>query len=467
MTRNSRSVAVAVTALVVLGVALTGCGSGSSKSGTNAKSITVWSLENQTDRFTKTQQIAKDFTAKTGISVSLQAVDENQLPQLIVQGAQAGKLPDVVGGASLATVQQLATQKLLDTTVAGNVVSDLKTDTFTPAALALTKSGDTQLAVPSDAWAQILVYRDDLLKKAGLQPPTTYDTLLKAAQTLTSGKQYGITLATDPADVFTEQTFESLALGNECQLVDKSGKVTLDSPQCVKTFDLYQQLSTKNSPKGTQTVDSTRASYFAGQSAMVIWSTFLLDEMAGLRNDALPTCPQCKSDKQFLSKNSGIIASIPGPDSKNGGAFGEIGSWAAISGKNADGSKQFIEYMLSDGYTGWLGLAPEGKFPVRQGDASDPKKYVNAWTKLPAGVDVKKPLSEVYPADTIKQMVTLTEHIDRWAIPQGQGNLLGAINAQLTISKVIAEMASSGEDGAAAAAQAQAAVVKVQSKLKK
>ena len=46
---------------------------------------------------------------------------------------------------------------------------------------------------------------------------------------------------------------------------------------------------------------------------MVVWSSFLLDEMAGLRNDALPTCPECKADPAFLAKNSGIVTAITGP----------------------------------------------------------------------------------------------------------------------------------------------------------
>ena len=296
MIKSMRSAIGAATALLTLGAVVTGCGSGDDSGGSSdaaaAKSITVWSLENQTDRFTKTQAIAKAFTAKTGITVDLQAVDENQLPQLITQGAQAGTLPDVIGGVPLATVRQLQQQKLLDTEVAGDVVNDLKAETFAPAALALTKDGDTQLAVPSDAWTQILVYRKDLFEAAGLAPPTTYESLQKAAQALTRAAQFGITLATDPADVFTSQTFESLALGNDCQLVDDQGAVTLNSPQCTDSFDLYSQLAAQSSPKGTQTVDSTRESYFAGQSAMVLWSTFLLDELAGLRNDALPTCPR-------------------------------------------------------------------------------------------------------------------------------------------------------------------------------
>ena len=78
---------------------------------------------------------------------------------------------------------------------------------------------------------------------------------------------------------------------------------------------------------GAQDVDTTRATYFAGKAAMVVWSSFLLDELAGLRNDALPTCPECKADPAFLAKNSGIVTAITGPNGQPA-QFGEITSWA-------------------------------------------------------------------------------------------------------------------------------------------
>ena len=58
---------------------------------------------------------------------------------------------------------------------------------------------------------------------------------------------------------------------------------------------------------GNQDADTTRATYFAGDAAMVIWSSFLLDELAGLRSDALPTCAQCKKDPMWLAQNTGIL----------------------------------------------------------------------------------------------------------------------------------------------------------------
>ena len=198
----------------------------------------------------------------------------------------------------------------------------------------------------------------------------------------------GFVGATTPGDAFTQQTFEHLALGNGCQMVDDAGEVTLESPQCVAAFQFYGDLIKSYSVSGTQDVDTVRASYFAGQSAMAIWSTFLLDELAGLRNDAKPSCPECKEDPTFLAENTGVVAAVAGPGRREPAQFGEVSSWAITATAKAEPSQKFVEYMLSDGYTDWIAIAPEGKFPVRVGHGGEPDRSTStpgrtsrsAWT---------------------------------------------------------------------------------------
>ncbi len=466
MKSRTTKIAAAIAATIAVS-AVAGCTAASpAPSGsTKGATITVWSLENQPDRVTTTQKIIDGFTQQTGIKVKLVAVDDSQVVQLTESAALSGRMPDVMGSISLAEARQFYSLKLLNTDAAAAVVKNLGESTFVKSALALDRAGSTQIAVPDSAWSQVLVYRKDLFAKAGLQPPTTYAAIEKAAQTLTTGSQYGITLATDPADVFSEQTFEALALANGCQLVNSSKTIELQSPACQTTWNLYANLAQKYSPKGTQTVDTTRASYFAGQSAMVSWSTYILDELGGLRNDALPSCPQCKTDPQWLAKNSGIVTAIQGPDGKTPSTLGAASSWLITKKANAAASQKFVEYMMSTGYLDWLGMAPEGKFPLRAGDASNPTKYSDGWKTLPTGVDTRKPLSSIYDAQTMAAIESVPNNIDTWAIPQGQGQLLGAVETQLTIPQVLGSLGAGTLTADAAAKAATDAVKLVQSKL--
>ena len=383
-TNRRRRVTAAAAFTIVLLASLAAC-SGDSEDSDDANSITVWIEEDLPDRVAATQGIVDDFTKKTGVKVTLVAVAEDQFNQILTSNAAAGKLPDVIGGLPLGQVRTLSANNLIDTDTVGSVIDGLDRKTFSDSALKLTADGDKQLAVPSESWVQLLVYRKDLFDKAGLETPATYDDVLAAAKALDSTGTAGFIGANVAGDAFTEQTFEEIGLGNGCQLVDDSGKVTFDSNECVAALDFYGQLQQNYSVAGAQDVDTTRAAYFAGKGAMLIWSSFILDEMAGLRKDALPTCPQCKSDPAFLAKNSGVVTAIQGPSGPGPATFGEITSWTIASDSATEPAEKFVNYMMTDGYQRWIAIAPEGKIPVRTGDKAGSTTYSDAWSKMDVG----------------------------------------------------------------------------------
>ena len=458
-------------ALVVLSIlfAASGCGGGGNDQGGGGggdKNITFWLTEDIAQRVQLIQQIVTKFQDKSGIQVKVVPIAEDQLPSQIQSASAAGTLPDVMGPLSLGLVQNLATDDLVDGDAANEVVDSLGRDTFSERALSLVESDGKPMGVPSDTWTQLLVYRKDLFQKAGLQTPDTFDKILAAATKLKQGDMNGIVAATKAGDSFTEQTFEYFALANGCQLTDDQGNIQLTSPQCVATFKFYDDMIKNGSAKGGQDVDSTRAAYFAGKAAMIVWSSFLLDELAGLRNDALPTCPECRSDKRFLSKNSGVVTAIKGPNGGEPTQFGEISNYAIIKDQNVDAAKQFVEYMMSDGYVDWLAVTPEGRFPTRTGTKDNPKEYTEAWSKLKAGVDSKAPLSELYPPEVLDALTKSTDTMNRWGFAQGQGRIVGALATEQPIPKALAAMLDGQLTPDAAAKQAQADVEEIAQSIK-
>ncbi|RZQ63836.1 ABC transporter substrate-binding protein [Amycolatopsis suaedae] len=457
-----RRATAAVLAAVFAATTLAGCGGRDDGSG----KLVVWSLENLTDRVRVTEELVAEFTRRTGVEVELVAVDENQFSQMIMSAAAAGQLPDVIGALPLTATWQMAGNELLDTRATAEVLGRLDPATFTPRALELTRDGDRPLAVPSDGWAQILVYRKDLFAAAGLPPPDSYERILTAARTLHRGDVAGIAMATAANDAATGQAFEGLAVGNDCQLVDAAGGVTLDSPRCERTFDLVGQLATRFSPPGAQDIDSIRATYFAGRSAMVVWSSFLLDELAGLRSDALPSCPQCQADPLFLARNSGVVGALTGaPGSGEPAQYGELTSWTLPVGDRTAQAQQFVEFMMSEAaYPRWLGMAPEGKIPARTGTPADRELFSRTWDTLPAGVDTKRPLGEIYPPDTMRALRQGPQSFRRWGFEQEQGVLMGATLAEMPVPKAVDAMLG-GTSPAEAAAEAADDVRSIQTSL--
>jgi multiple sugar transport system substrate-binding protein len=446
-----------------LAIVLTACGeqttSDGASGGADGDGLVFWSAEDNTERIEATQAIVERFTDETGIEVELVAVGEDQLATQVTSALAADTLPDVFGALSLGFTHSLASQDIADTAAAAAVVDSLGRDTFSQSALDLVTNPDGDLiGIPSDSWTQLLVYRKDLFDAAGLEPPTTYESILTAAEELNTGDQAGIVLATGNDLGFVQQTFEYFAVANDCNVTDDDGNVTIDSPQCVETLEFYNDLVTNGSVSGAQDADTTRASYFAGDAAMIVWSSFILDELAGLRDDALPTCPECADDPLFLAENSGVVTAIQGPSASEPSQFGELVSFVISQDAQTEEAQQFVEFMMSDGYVDWLGLAPEGKFPTRLGTAENPTEYADAWGTLEAGVDRKEPLGDIYDADTIEALTSSSETMKRWAFGQGLGALAGALLTEGTVPNALIQALDGSLTPEEAAAEAQAAV---------
>jgi multiple sugar transport system substrate-binding protein len=443
---------------------LSGCAGGGGDGG--ERRITVWTADTLPDRVAATQAIIARFTQQTGVQVELVGVDEDQFNQLLTSSAAAGELPDVIGSIPLSSVRTLATNDLVNVEATAAVVDALGAGTFDQRALELTRDGDRQLAVPSEAWSQLLYYRRDLFDAAGLPAPTTYADILNAARTLTRDGRVGFAGATAPGDAFTQQTFEHIALANGCELVNSAGEITIASPQCVAAFEFYRDLITNYSVPGTQDVDTVRAAYFSGGAAMAVWSTFLLDELAGLRNDAKPSCPECAADPTFLARNTGVVTALRGPDGTAPAQFGEVVNWAITSEATSDLAQQFVQFMMSDGYVDWLAFAPEGKFPARSGSTPGGTEFVDRWKTLPVGVDTEGPLTQFYPPEVLNVLATGPEAYTRWGITQGQGDLIGASLGELPVPAAVAAVTSGAVDAPGAAAQAEAALKSIQDSLR-
>jgi multiple sugar transport system substrate-binding protein len=450
-------------------VVAVGCGDddddgGGASGGGSGETLTVWNNEFQPDRMAATQEILDEFTQKTGVKTKQVAVPEDQLATLMTNAAAAGELPDVVLATPVQQSQQYAAEEIFDSEAAQAVVDNLGADTFSEKAIELVSKDDLATGVPSDGWGQLLIYRKDVFDKAGLEAPETLDDVTNAAKQL-NGKDnmVGITLATAAGDGFTAETFEHIALAEGCQMVNDAGDVSFDSPECVEALRWYGDIASNYSVEGAQDVDSTRGTYFAGRAAMMFWSPFLLDGMAGLRADTKPTCPQCKKDPAYLAENSGLI----GPLAGSGGEpsqFGQVATFNISVDAPTEDAQALVEFMMSEGYTRWLALSPQGKYPVRFGDSEDPEKFKTAWAELESGVDKKAPLSKFYSEESIATLGDGVENFQRWGFAQGQGPLMGALGGEQPVANAVADVIG-GKDPADAAKDVQATAEELQAGL--
>ena len=409
--------------------------------------ITFWTTEVEKDRLKIQREIAGAFTKKTGIGVNVIPVQENFLGQRITAAYAARSLPDVVFHPIDFTIGW-AEAGILDKNAATGVVDYLGKETFGAGPLNLARVQSGYAAVPIDGWGQFLLYRKDLFKEKGLPVPNSWDHILQAAKVLHNPPLlWGFEAATDPGQTYTQQVFEHFALSNGVKLTGPSGNVTLNTPKMVETLEFYKAL-TRFTPPGNLYWLHTRMDYISGRAAMIIWSPFILDELSGLRRDQ-PVVPDIARGKPgFLAKNTGFVAIIRGP---NGAAqYGQINYLGITRDADKAAAKKWVEFLLTDGYLRWLGMAAEGKLPVRKGTRDAPNRFVNGWMNLEFGVTTRAKISQFYGMEVVKTIIGGVDGFDRWGFAGGKGSLVSKIYG----TKIIPEILKRFLEGEFSAAQA-------------
>lgn len=444
-----------VSAITLLGAACGGEGSGDGSNGGSGP-ITVWTVYDTADRIATMKDVLADFTKSTGIKVKLVGVSAPDLGKTMTSAAAAGDLPDVVIHG-VENAPGWIDEGILDSAAATELVNELGADTFNESALDLISvdSPDGKYAaVPSDGWGQMTFYRTDLFEAAGLEPPNTYEQILAAAEELhgQNGTK-GFALGSSGGDGFTMQVFEHVALANDCHLIDDSGKVTLDSPECVEAIKFYADLN-KYAPTGAGDVDTTRANYLAGNAAMMSWSPHLLDELAGLFPDTPLTCDKCDGDERWLVDRTTMLPLLEGPSGDQPTQFGLTINLGITTSANTAASKKLVRYLLGDGYLDFLSISPEGRFPLRNGPEPGDTSYVEGWKDLDVGSGGKTvSVGKLYGDEAVQTITQGASGFERWGFSQGYGDLVTAMYGDLELSNILRNALDGSITPAQAAAQ--------------
>ena len=82
--------------------------------------------------------------------------------------------------------------------------------------------------------------------------------------------------------------------------------------------------------------------------------------------------------------------------------------------------KTFIEYVMNEEYVTWLGMAPEGSFPIIPGPNAGSKIFIEEWGNLPIGVDRKVPINQIYSHEIIESLINGLSVGTRWGASEGQ-----------------------------------------------
>jgi len=280
------------------------------------------------DYFTETTgndamvKLLKACTDKTGITVDRQAVPYPQLVQKVLLAATSQSLPDLImmDNSDVATLAD-----------GGLIVplTDVGVDTsaFTPSLVAIGNYKGKNYSLQTAVNTLALWYNKDMLTKAGVTPPTTWDELKADAKKLTSKDVYGLAF---PAVATEEGTFHASPF-----IWSNGGDfVTLNSPQNVAALQYMAGLIADGSVSKsavTWSGDDANDQFAAGRAAMSIGGSWHI--------------PQNSQVKGF---NYGIVA-IPTPkagEQVKVPVGGEVWSVSATADKAT--AKTFLDCLGSD-----------------------------------------------------------------------------------------------------------------------
>lgn len=426
----------------------------------NAEGLRFWTTEEQPERLAKQEEMAAAFKEKTGIDVTVIPISEKDLGTRTTAAFAAGDLPDVIYH-TLQYALPWAEAGILDTDAASEVVAALDPESFASGALSMAAYEDGYASVPVDGWTQMVVYRKDLFDENGLAAPNSYEAILAAVEKLHNPPEmFGFVAATKVDESFMSQVLEHVLLSNGVSPVDGGGFKALDQKKTIEALDFYKAIA-KASPPGDLYWKQSRELYFAGKAAMIIWSPFILDELAGLRDSAPPTITSDPTSSELASK-TGIVTTLSGPSNPDGAAWGDIRYLGITNDADTEAAMDFVRYSMDDGYLATLSIAPEGKFPVRRGDSKDAEKFTKGWSKLPVGVDRKAALTDLYDAATIERIVGGLDTASRWGVKEGQLSLASKMINSQVINRFVREYIDGERDAAATVAKINEELAKVQ-----
>jgi len=361
--------------------------------------VEFWTTDNEKSRIEVQEALAAKFMdLHPDIEVKVIPIDEADVPKKIATAKAAGKLPDVCR-FGLEYVSGYALEGLLDAKAATKAITDMGYTSFYKGALDLVRSPLEGIwaAVPIDGWVQGIWYRKDLFTEKGLAAPTSWDTIMEAAKAFydPSAPMYGIVVGTDPGQVYTQQVFEPIALSNGATAFDKDGNIIMNTPEMVEALDFYTKLAAYG-PPGACYWREARQYYIVGQAAMMFYSPYIMDDIAGLVEKYKVTVPD-------LAKNTGFAPIIQGPSGIKA-SYGQLVTLGIFKDTDIDAAIEWVKYLLGPGYVDILFMSPGGKVPVR-------KAVVDEW--------LKHKVFSYYDPQVVADVAGGMDMIQRWGFMEG------------------------------------------------
>lgn len=383
----------------------------------SAAEIEFWTTETQSDRVKTIQLLIDTFEAlNPDTTVKLVPVEDNDTAARMAAASAAGTLPNIVITESDLVIS-FGQEGLLDTKRTTELVTEIGAERFQTGALRMlsASTANSYYAIPHSGWILGLWYRTDWFEAAGLEPPTTWDRIAKAAEYFYKPDQnrYGILIGTDK-QIYTEQVFTQFALSNGVTEFDNSGQINFNSPATVETLSFYSNLA-KFGPAGPQ-YWRARDYYLQGRLAMFFYSTFIMDDLAlaeeataSLTSENFSDLKGASFDPNLVS-NTGVVTTLRNTTDASSGSIQALGILNSSDQEKAEATSEFVKFLFDpSSYITWLHMSSGGFFPTLR-DVATSEDYLND----------PKGLFERYGKEKVQQLLAGFESLKSFAVGDGR-----------------------------------------------
>lgn len=272
----SRRTALSVAAILASTMALAACGTGADTGSTEKGEVVLelWDTDTRPERTENLKTLISMFEAKNpGIKVNYLGLPTDSYMQKISTAIATKATPDIITPKA-SDISALVTQGAL-APLDGNFKNGGWEDKISPA---MTKSSraaapDGKLYLtPATSLADVIYYRSDLFKNAGLSNPATWDDFYTAAEKLTdkpTGK-FGYTLRGGNGffSQFVQMVYPQAGMET---FFREDGTSTLNDPAVIAAAEKYAALYAKDTAASDLTADfkTMVAQFGAGGAAML------------------------------------------------------------------------------------------------------------------------------------------------------------------------------------------------------
>jgi len=299
---------LAVAAAVALALAVAACGGGgggaAKSSSGQVKSLRVLDYYNNEPDKGIYDKVLNACGKANGVTIQREVVPGDTLIQKVLQQSSSKTLPDVLmldnpDLQQIAASGALAPLDQFGLNANGYVKGVVDASTYQGKLYGLQPITTTNG----------LFYNKDILKRAGVQPPKTWEQLKAAAQKLTQGKQYGMAFSAPPN---YEGTWQFLPF----MWSNGGDEKNIATPQTTKALQLLVDL-VKSGSASKSVLNWTQADvndqFKAGNAAMMVngpWQFPVLNQEKSLHYGVVPV-PAPKTGQTVVSPLGGETWTVP------------------------------------------------------------------------------------------------------------------------------------------------------------